>query len=408
MNARAYDSFRSANGGTMFDSVHAMLAETGLPHRLWAELSLTFAYLKNRSPHSSLDFKVPYVKWKQRRLSLRHLKRPGTKCFVYHTAPGRGKLEDLAWVGVLVGYAFGTRGYRVWDPATDRVVQTKHVKIDETIIYKHFGRQQEVESLQTADSSPVTERNWPKPLSDSSDDSSSADSDDDSPAPVMTTPERNLLLASIPDATSVEDSQSSTSQSGGRLTDALLYITTSKPILKQSTGRRELDLPQSDNIELDDQDNGDFEDAESLPTNELKRRVNFPWRLIGGSSIYSHWRREEHLRQDGSGRVDVYYYPTPKIRLRSMKDVNADCTQAGILYDYQRFNFTPIENHATFAYQTEPDHVPQVHFTRVEPQSYAEAMKSADAKQWQEAVQEELETFKERDVYVGIGKLKHV
>uniref|UniRef100_T1IMC8 Retroviral polymerase SH3-like domain-containing protein n=1 Tax=Strigamia maritima TaxID=126957 RepID=T1IMC8_STRMM len=243
---------------TMFNSVRAMLAETGLPHRLWTELSLTFAYLKNRSPHSTLDFKVPYVKWKQQGLSLCHLKRPGAKCFVHHTAPGREKLEDRAWVGVLVGYAFGTRGYRVWDPATDRV---------------------EVESLQTADSSPVTERNWPRPLSDSSDDSSSTGSDDDSPAPIMTTPEKNLLLAPIPNASSIEDSQS---QSGGRLTDALLYLTTTKPILKQSTGRQELDLPQSDNVEPDDhlsKDNGDFEDAESLPTNELNRQnhANFAY-----------------------------------------------------------------------------------------------------------------------------------
>uniref|UniRef100_T1IKV0 Retroviral polymerase SH3-like domain-containing protein n=1 Tax=Strigamia maritima TaxID=126957 RepID=T1IKV0_STRMM len=215
----------------------------GVAERLWAELSLTFVYLKNRSPHSSLDFKVPYVKWKQRRLSLRHLKRPGAKCFVHHTAPGRGKLEDRAWIGVLVGYAFGTRGYRVWDPATDRVVQTKHVKIDETIVYKHFGRQQEVDSLQTADSSPVSERNWPKPLSDSSDDSSSTDSDDDSPAPVMTTPERNLLLATIPDATSVEDRQKKT-----------IYVATATPVLpfrkrgtpKPSTPQIEFRIPRQE------------------------------------------------------------------------------------------------------------------------------------------------------------------
>uniref|UniRef100_T1INN0 Retroviral polymerase SH3-like domain-containing protein n=1 Tax=Strigamia maritima TaxID=126957 RepID=T1INN0_STRMM len=305
------------------------------------KLSLTFAYLKNRSPHSSLDFKVPYVKWKQQRLSLRHLKRPSVKCFVHHTATGRGKLEDRAWVGVLVGYAIGTRGYRVWDPATDRVVQTKHVKIDETVIYKHFGRQQEVEFLQTADSSPVMERcdNLAFQNSDITqyrvtikNADSSTDSDDNCPAPIMTTPEKNLLLTPIPNASSIEDIQSSTSQSSGRLTDALLYLTTPKPILKQSVGSRELDLPQPDTVEPVDhlsEDNEDFEDAESLPTNERKSRVNFPWKLIGGSSIYSHWRREEHLRKDGSGRIHVYCYPASKIQLRSMKDVNAYCTQAG-------------------------------------------------------------------------------
>uniref|UniRef100_T1IGT7 MBD domain-containing protein n=1 Tax=Strigamia maritima TaxID=126957 RepID=T1IGT7_STRMM len=184
--------------------------------------------------------------------------------------------------------------------------------------------------------------------------------------------------------------------------ERIRYLCSHIFICYQSTGRRELGLQQPDNVEPDDQDNEDFEDAECLPINELKRTVNFPWKLIGGSSIYSHWRREEHLRQDGSGRIDVYYYPAPKIRLRSMKDVNAYCTQAGIPYDYRRFNFTPIENHANL------DYVPQVHFTRVEPRSYAKAMKSADAKHRTTEDDNHLRKPRRMLLYNGAHTTKHV
>uniref|UniRef100_T1IME9 Retroviral polymerase SH3-like domain-containing protein n=1 Tax=Strigamia maritima TaxID=126957 RepID=T1IME9_STRMM len=121
MNARAYDFNRRENGGNGRNECSTASNEGSMC--LW----------HSRMAHF-------HVK------SLKRLAQDkdvfGAKCFVHHTAPGQGKLEDRAWVGVLVGYAFGTRGYRVWDPATDRVVQTKHVKIDETIVYKHFGSQQ--------------------------------------------------------------------------------------------------------------------------------------------------------------------------------------------------------------------------------------------------------------------------
>uniref|UniRef100_T1IL47 Retroviral polymerase SH3-like domain-containing protein n=1 Tax=Strigamia maritima TaxID=126957 RepID=T1IL47_STRMM len=148
-----------------------ILDETGLPQRLWAEIAVTVAYLKNRFPHSHLDFEVPYVRWKKRGLSLRHIRRLGSKCFVHHTTPGRGKLEERAWMGVLVGYAIGTRGYRVWDPATDRVIETKHVKIDESVIYRNFGRHRDTD--QHLDPIGNASSAWPKHISDSSDDDSS-------------------------------------------------------------------------------------------------------------------------------------------------------------------------------------------------------------------------------------------
>uniref|UniRef100_T1II13 Uncharacterized protein n=1 Tax=Strigamia maritima TaxID=126957 RepID=T1II13_STRMM len=66
------------NGSTtILDGVQAMLADTDLPQELWAELSVTLTYLKNRYPHARLKQEIPYVNWRKRHLSLRHLRRPG-------------------------------------------------------------------------------------------------------------------------------------------------------------------------------------------------------------------------------------------------------------------------------------------------------------------------------------------
>uniref|UniRef100_T1IVY9 CCHC-type domain-containing protein n=1 Tax=Strigamia maritima TaxID=126957 RepID=T1IVY9_STRMM len=73
----------------------------------------------------------------KRPLSLGHLKVPGSLVYVHIPKPDRhSKLEPRAWKGVMVGYAMGTRGYRLWDPISNNVYESKHVKFDELRIYK--------------------------------------------------------------------------------------------------------------------------------------------------------------------------------------------------------------------------------------------------------------------------------
>uniref|UniRef100_T1IHM6 CCHC-type domain-containing protein n=1 Tax=Strigamia maritima TaxID=126957 RepID=T1IHM6_STRMM len=75
----------------------------------------------NRFPHSRVGNQIPYVLWRNRGLSFRHLRIPGSICYVHHTKPGRDKLDTRAWKGVLVGYAIRTRGYRIWNIETDEL-----------------------------------------------------------------------------------------------------------------------------------------------------------------------------------------------------------------------------------------------------------------------------------------------
>uniref|UniRef100_T1IK70 MBD domain-containing protein n=1 Tax=Strigamia maritima TaxID=126957 RepID=T1IK70_STRMM len=94
-------------------------------------------YLKNRFFHARLNNEIPYVIWRKRPLPVAHIRVPGSLAYVHiPKAHRRSKLEPRAWKAVLVGYAMGTRGYRIWDPILDDVYENKHLKVVETKVYK--------------------------------------------------------------------------------------------------------------------------------------------------------------------------------------------------------------------------------------------------------------------------------
>uniref|UniRef100_T1IJP1 MBD domain-containing protein n=1 Tax=Strigamia maritima TaxID=126957 RepID=T1IJP1_STRMM len=50
------------------------------------------------------------------------------------------KLNARAWKDVIVGYSMQTKGYRIWDPLSDDVYESIHVKVDETRLYKDVNQ----------------------------------------------------------------------------------------------------------------------------------------------------------------------------------------------------------------------------------------------------------------------------
>uniref|UniRef100_T1JAE4 CCHC-type domain-containing protein n=1 Tax=Strigamia maritima TaxID=126957 RepID=T1JAE4_STRMM len=52
---------------------------------------------------------------------------PGSLAFVHIPAHQREhKHSPRAWKGIMLGYAMGTRGYRIWDPENETIIETKH------------------------------------------------------------------------------------------------------------------------------------------------------------------------------------------------------------------------------------------------------------------------------------------
>lgn len=117
---------------TAMDGVRAMLQDSGLQPRFWAEALVAFVHIRNRCEHKLTEGLTPIELWSGHKPSVRHFKIFGSLAFVHIPKVHRNKLQPRAKPGILVGYATGTKGYRIFIPKEHKVIETIHVKIDET------------------------------------------------------------------------------------------------------------------------------------------------------------------------------------------------------------------------------------------------------------------------------------
>jgi transposase InsO family protein len=108
----------------------ALLKQRGVPAVFWGEVVVTAVYILNRSPTKALNGKTPYEAWHGRRPAVSHLRVFG--CLAFGKELGHiGKLDDRSSPGVFIGYAEGSKAYRILDPGTQHVCMTRDVVFDE-------------------------------------------------------------------------------------------------------------------------------------------------------------------------------------------------------------------------------------------------------------------------------------
>ncbi|UYV81706.1 hypothetical protein LAZ67_20002059 [Cordylochernes scorpioides] len=119
---------------TLLDMARAGLHSANLPQRFWAEAVNTAAYIKNKCYNTALKDKVPDGIWLEKNPSVRHLKAFGCLAYSHIPRERRRKLDHRACRCILVGSPTQTRGYRLWCPESQKVIETKHVRFDESKI----------------------------------------------------------------------------------------------------------------------------------------------------------------------------------------------------------------------------------------------------------------------------------
>uniref|UniRef100_T1IW29 Integrase catalytic domain-containing protein n=1 Tax=Strigamia maritima TaxID=126957 RepID=T1IW29_STRMM len=227
---------------------------------------------------------IPYVLFMKRPLSVAHLRIPGSLAYVHVPKSSRGdKLESRAWKGVMVGYAMGTRGFRVWDPISGGVFESKHVKFDEARLYK------DVVKTHVGDSPFQTEfdvSSFKPPPNESS------DSEDETPPPIAPWPARTRVV--LPSVAQPQETPPPPAAQKFATQDIPPFVSTRKK---------------------------DFSVATTpLRPTRVAHRVPVPHK--------PGWEREEVQRQSGAtkGQWDVYYYaPGLRTALRSRPDIKAWC-----------------------------------------------------------------------------------
>ncbi|GFT05485.1 retrovirus-related Pol polyprotein from transposon TNT 1-94 [Trichonephila clavipes] len=115
---------------TALDGIKTLLKSSEVPHKFWGEALLCFTYAWNRICHKDSN-KTPFEKYSGRKPSILHLKPFG--CLAYAGVPKqiRKKFDMRAKMGIMMGYAQRTKGYRIWLIDENKLVETINVRFDE-------------------------------------------------------------------------------------------------------------------------------------------------------------------------------------------------------------------------------------------------------------------------------------
>ncbi|CAA6669934.1 unnamed protein product [Spirodela intermedia] len=112
-------------------SPQSMLKAKGLPGWFWGEAVATAVYILNRCPTKSVDGMTPFEVWHGKKPAVHHLKVFGCIAYVLNTTPHLKKLEDRGRKMIFIGYEYGSKAYRAYDPTARRVHVTRDVVFDE-------------------------------------------------------------------------------------------------------------------------------------------------------------------------------------------------------------------------------------------------------------------------------------
>ena len=108
-----------------------MLLDAKLTHKFWAEAVSTATYLRNKSPTSALKKTTPHEAWYGQKPRVDHLRVFGSSAYTHIPKDERGKLDSKTKKCILLGYGSVQKGYRVFDPITQKISHSRNVKFDE-------------------------------------------------------------------------------------------------------------------------------------------------------------------------------------------------------------------------------------------------------------------------------------
>ena len=118
---------------TVVEMARCMMKSMSVPSKFWAEAVATAVYVLNRSPTRSLKNKTPFEAWHGKKPNVGHLKIFGCTAHVKLIGPGLTKLTDRSRKMVFLGYESGTKGYKLFDPNTNRLTVNRDVLFGENI-----------------------------------------------------------------------------------------------------------------------------------------------------------------------------------------------------------------------------------------------------------------------------------
>ena len=116
---------------TIVEMARSMMNEKGLPKTFWAEATNTAVYILNRCPTKAVRNLTPMEAWSREKPDVSHLRIFGSIGYVLIPAEKRTKLDEKSTKCIFTGYTLETKGYRLYNVETNKLVVSRDVLFDE-------------------------------------------------------------------------------------------------------------------------------------------------------------------------------------------------------------------------------------------------------------------------------------
>ena len=118
---------------TIMEAALSMLLAAGMSKGFWEEAVKTAVHVRNRAPKKSLDWRTPFEIITGSKPDVSHFRVFGCLAYRHIHKDHRRKLDAHAQPLTFVGYEAGSKGYRLWDKHTHKIVSSTDVVFDELV-----------------------------------------------------------------------------------------------------------------------------------------------------------------------------------------------------------------------------------------------------------------------------------
>ena len=144
---------------TVLEMARTMIQEAKLDDKYWGQAVPTVVHILNRSLLRTNSEKTPFELWSGRRANLKYFRVFGSKCYIKRMDKNMRKLDSRSDEGIFLGYSCTRKAYICFNHRLGKIVETVHVKVDESTTTTSIISQEESEDDEDSFSKPDTEQN---------------------------------------------------------------------------------------------------------------------------------------------------------------------------------------------------------------------------------------------------------
>ncbi|GJS49202.1 retrovirus-related pol polyprotein from transposon TNT 1-94 [Tanacetum coccineum] len=116
---------------TLVEATQTMLIFSKALEFLWAEAIATACFAQNRSIVHTLYNKTPYELIRGRKPNIQYFHVFGSLCYPTNDRDDLGKMKPKANIGIFIGYSETSRGFRIYNRRTIKIMEMIHAKFYE-------------------------------------------------------------------------------------------------------------------------------------------------------------------------------------------------------------------------------------------------------------------------------------